>query len=179
MLSLRKARLRACPRRVASCEYSDRASRNKRDIGVSIFPDRSPALPNQPRNKRFSFVYRFHPACLPRRITSSGNARSKGQAARKKPARETGLDLGNMVARDGVEPLTPAFFSVGLCCSLNDLRDSRWLPKSLKSRERRSDHGLKLRVQELEARAHDYPLESAFVVIESVFHFVILFLPAE
>jgi hypothetical protein len=41
--------------------------------------------------------------------------------------------IENMVARDGVEPPMPAF-SVGLCCSLNDLRDSGWPPKSLKSR---------------------------------------------
>ena len=37
-----------------------------------------------------------------------------------------------MVARDGVEPPTPAF-SATLCCSLNDLTDFRWPPKSLRS----------------------------------------------
>ena len=51
-----------------------------------------------------------------------------------------------MVARDGVEPPTPAF-SATLCCSLNDLIDSRWPPKYLRSRERHANRGLESGVQ--------------------------------
>jgi hypothetical protein len=50
--------------------------------------------------------------------------------------------LEKMVARDGVEPPTPAF-------SLNDLRDFRWPPKHLRSRERRVNRGLKSWVQKV------------------------------
>ena len=51
-----------------------------------------------------------------------------------------------MVARDGVEPATPAF-SATLCCVLNDLSDFRWPPKYLRSRERRENRGWKSWVQ--------------------------------
>jgi hypothetical protein len=49
-----------------------------------------------------------------------------------------------------------SLFRAGLCCSLNNLCDSGWPPKSLQSREKRSDDGLKSRVQELNARAQIY-----------------------
>src|SRR5229473_5018091 len=52
-----------------------------------------------------------------------------------------------MVARDGVEPPTPAFFRATLCCSLNNLSDSRWPPKYLRRRERHANRGLKSWVQ--------------------------------
>jgi hypothetical protein len=58
-----------------------------------------------------------------------------------------------MVAREGVEPPNASLFSVGICCSLNDLRDSGWPPKFLISPQRRDDHGLESRVRELDARA--------------------------
>ena len=48
-----------------------------------------------------------------------------------------------MVARDGVEPATPAF-SATLCCVLNDLSDFRWPPKYLRSRERHGNPVLTL-----------------------------------
>src|SRR5271167_2392802 len=51
-----------------------------------------------------------------------------------------------MVARDGVEPPTPAF-SATLCCTFNDLTDSRWPPKSLRSRKRHANRGLESWVQ--------------------------------
>jgi hypothetical protein len=47
-----------------------------------------------------------------------------------------------MVARDGVEPPTPAF-SATLSCSCNNLSDSRWPPNYLSSRERHANRGLK------------------------------------
>src|SRR6266436_1837334 len=43
-----------------------------------------------------------------------------------------------MVARDGVEPPTPAFSGV-----LNNLSDFRWPPKYLRSRERHANRGWK------------------------------------
>jgi len=46
-----------------------------------------------------------------------------------------------MVARDGVEPPTPAF------SGLNNLSDFRWPPKYLKSRERRANRGWKSWIQ--------------------------------
>jgi hypothetical protein len=42
-------------------------------------------------------------------------------------------DNEDVAAREGVEP-DDRLFSATLCCSLNDLRDSGWPPKSLKSR---------------------------------------------
>src|SRR5438309_9677298 len=51
-----------------------------------------------------------------------------------------------MVARDGVEPPTPAF-SATLCCVLNNLSDFRWPPKYLRSRERHENRGWKSWVQ--------------------------------
>src|SRR2546425_2510648 len=40
-----------------------------------------------------------------------------------------------------------SLFRATLCCSLNDLRDSGWPPKSLRSRERHANRGLKSWVQ--------------------------------
>jgi hypothetical protein len=51
-----------------------------------------------------------------------------------------------MVARDGVEPPTPAF-SATLCCVLNNLSDFRWPPKYLRRRERHENRGWKSWVQ--------------------------------
>src|SRR5436853_4778637 len=56
------------------------------------------------------------------------------------------MSFGMMVARDGVEPPTPAFSST-LCCSLNNLSDFRWPPNLLRSRERHANRGLKSWVQ--------------------------------
>src|SRR6266567_662992 len=56
-----------------------------------------------------------------------------------------------MVARDGVEPPTPAF-SATLCCIFNNLSDFRWPPKSLRSRERHANRGLESWVQSVLAR---------------------------
>src|SRR5436190_570652 len=53
-----------------------------------------------------------------------------------------------MVARDGVEPPTPAF-SATLCCIVNNLSDFRWPPKYLRSRERQVNRGLKSWVQDV------------------------------
>src|SRR5438128_10285490 len=57
-----------------------------------------------------------------------------------------------MVARDGVEPPTPAF-SATLCCSLNNLSDFRWPPKYLRSCERHAKRGLKAWVQKQAQKA--------------------------
>src|SRR5438128_12305533 len=59
---------------------------------------------------------------------------------------ESCKSFGMMVARDGVEPPTPAF-SATLCCVLNNLSDFRWPPKYLRSRERHANRGLKSWVQ--------------------------------
>jgi hypothetical protein len=48
-----------------------------------------------------------------------------------------------MVAREGVEPPTPAF-SATLCCVLNNLSDFGWPPKYLRSRERQENRGLEI-----------------------------------
>jgi len=40
-----------------------------------------------------------------------------------------------------------SLFRAGLCCSLNNLCDSRWPPKSLRSRDRQEHHGWDSRVQ--------------------------------
>src|SRR5438874_9607609 len=53
-----------------------------------------------------------------------------------------------MVARDGVEPPTPAFSGI-----LNNLSDFRWPPKYLRSRERHANRGLKSWVQTLAQKA--------------------------
>ena len=51
-----------------------------------------------------------------------------------------------MVARDGVEPPTPAF-SATLYSVLNNLSDFRWPPKYLRSRERQENRGWRSWVQ--------------------------------
>ena len=56
--------------------------------------------------------------------------------------------LKSMVARDGGEPPTPAFSG-----SLNNLTDSRWPPKFLRSRERHANRGLKSWVQKQAQKA--------------------------
>jgi hypothetical protein len=40
-----------------------------------------------------------------------------------------------------------SFFSATLCCSLNNLSDSRWPPKSLRRREGHANRGLKSWIQ--------------------------------
>ena len=41
-----------------------------------------------------------------------------------------------------------SFFRATLCCSFNNLSDSRWPPKSLRNREGRANRGLSSWVQE-------------------------------
>src|SRR5438128_6088657 len=65
---------------------------------------------------------------------------------------ESCKSFGMMVARDGVEPPTPAF-SATLCCVLNNLSDFRWPPKYLRSRERHANRGLKSWVQKQAQKA--------------------------
>src|SRR5580700_11458052 len=61
---------------------------------------------------------------------------------------ESCMFLRMMVARDGVEPPTPAFSG-----RLNNLSDSRWPPKSLRRRERHGNRGLKSWVQKRPEKA--------------------------
>src|SRR5207237_5681607 len=56
------------------------------------------------------------------------------------------MSFGMMVARDGVEPPTPAF-SATLCSVLNNLSDFRWPPRYLRRRDRHENHGWKSWVQ--------------------------------
>jgi hypothetical protein len=57
-----------------------------------------------------------------------------------------------VVARDGVEPPTPAF-SATLCSVLNNLSDFRCPPKYLRSRERHANRGSKSWVQKQAQKA--------------------------
>src|SRR5271157_1249149 len=59
-----------------------------------------------------------------------------------------------MVARDGIEPPTPAFSA--LCCTINDLTHSRWPPKYLRSRERHANRGLESWVQNQPGRSSPF-----------------------
>ena len=63
--------------------------------------------------------------------------------------------IENVVARDGVEPPTPAFSGLRLCCSFNNLSDSRWPPKSLRRRERHPNRGLNSWVQKQAQKARN------------------------
>src|SRR5208283_5579547 len=49
--------------------------------------------------------------------------------------------------------LDASLFSATLCCSLNNLSDSRWPPKSLRRRERHANRGLKSWVQKQAQKA--------------------------
>ena len=57
-----------------------------------------------------------------------------------------------MVARDGVEPPTPAFSGLRYAEFLNNLSDFRWPPKHLRSRERHENRGVKSWVQQQQKR---------------------------
>jgi hypothetical protein len=54
-----------------------------------------------------------------------------------------------------------SLFSATLCCSLNNLSDSRWPPKSLRRRERHANRGLKSWVQKQAEKAPHLQQNSA------------------
>src|SRR2546428_10769131 len=78
-----------------------------------------------------------------------------------------------MVARDGVEPPTPAF-SATLCCVLNNLSDFRWPPKYLKSRERHANRGWESWVH-IQRFLHHHVCHFVSLSIDDVFRFMIRF----
>src|ERR1700730_17407872 len=70
--------------------------------------------------------------------------------------------LKSMVARDGVEPPTPAFS--GLCCSSSNLSDFTWPPKFLRRRERHANRGWKSWVREQSQPAKVAPTRAGGVL---------------